>query len=543
MGKRVSAMTIAARACAFLLVLTTLVADSRAGEPITKDFTFGQELFGVSTVSTPSSASLADIETQTDGRYVTVGQIGQFAVVGRLTVVGNLDAATYNAPDGFEVIQVLDTTVANAVALQTVSGQQALVGGVTTSSSTGESDALLFRLTNNGALDTGAFGAPNGFVLISVPSGITPPTSLIQQVVIQPANQYPVAVGSYMVDMGGDFAPFVLRTDASGTLDGSFGSGGIVLPPFTEMTAQGVGVALQPSDGYVLTLSATTDGTGTMLPLVHRFDTTGAADAGFGAGGATLINGFGSMQADDIALQSDESIIVIAHASANGELYMIRLATDGSVDTSFGTAGLLTISFPGQFLFLVPNSLVVNSDGADSIIVVLQNEDVGNSMIARSTADGVPDSTFGDAGTPGILAVQPLSADAILALTAIDANADRIITVGSSGSQLCAIALVQTEETMIGITSPVDASTLTANQIAIYGTSTQTNADVQIMVDGTPLDTVVVTDERGNWNLGVTPTLSWSGAPGTSHTVVANLIYDVDSVIATASATVSLQTP
>jgi uncharacterized delta-60 repeat protein len=463
--------------------------------------------------------------------------LGSAAVVGRLTTVGNLDGAAYNIPLGYQVVSVLDVTVANSVALQDVgSGEQALVGGLTTLSETGESDALLFRLTSNGLLDTGSFGVPNGYVLISVPADVDIPTTLIQQLEVQPADQFIVAVGSYIVDSMSNLNPFLLRTDASGTLDSSFGSGGIVLPGVETPTARGIGVTLQPSNGFVVTVTATTDGTGTMLPLVHRFDTTGAPDSSFGTAGAVLINGFGSMAADDLALQSDESIIVAAHTDQS--VHLVRLTPAGVVDTTFGTDGMLSFSFPGQELVLLPNSLIVNAD--DGLVIVMQNQNVGNSMVAKATSAGVADSTF---GTGGILVVDQVTPGSPLVLTSIDGDSSRFVAVGSSGAGLCAIAFKQSETTAIAIKAPADGSTLTTNQLSIYGTSTQSDSAVQITIDGTPVSAVVVTNSRGDWSFGVTEPLSTSTAPGTPHTIVANLIYDVNSVVATASATINLQTP
>jgi hypothetical protein len=219
----------------------------------------------------------------------------------------------------------------------------------------------------------------------------------------------------------------------------------------------------------------------------------------------------------------------------------MRLTTAGAVDTTFGTGGLLTFEFPGQSLTVGPNTLKVNAD--DGIVVVVQNQNVENSMVMKATAAGAPDATFGDASTPGILTVSQIVPGQAITLTAVDADPDRIVTVGGSGPELCAVAFKQEATNEIAITSPQDSTTLTANQFAIYGTSTMSDAAVHVLIDAVPVDVVVVTDSRGQWSLGVTEPLTWSAAPGTSHTVTANLIYDLNTVVATNAATVNLQTP
>lgn len=147
---------------------------------------------------------------------------------------------------------------------------------------------------------------------------------------------------------------------------------------------------VQPYDNKILVVGLFTMYNGiTVSNNLIRLNSDGTLDTGFN----WLGSGFDSY-AFDIVLQSDNKIIVLGNfTSYNGtsvESYIVRLNTDGSIDTSFNVTDITNIF----------DSIAIQSD--DKIILSSQNNTVidGTSLypavnsIIRLNTDGSLDNTF-----------------------------------------------------------------------------------------------------------------------------------------------------
>src|SRR5262249_10549406 len=122
-----------------------------------------------------------------------------------------------------------------------------------------------------------------------------------------------IVVAGVALDTGAlRFEPFVARFDASGVLDGSFGTNGIVRFFFdAAATNQEIdGMAIDPVTGQIV-VAGTVAPTGANEIGVARLNADGTFDWMFGTGGI-VVNGFlsGLNQATAVALQHDGSIDV-----------------------------------------------------------------------------------------------------------------------------------------------------------------------------------------------------------------------------------------
>jgi uncharacterized delta-60 repeat protein len=128
-----------------------------------------------------------------------------------------------------------------------------------------------------------------------------------------------------------------------GTLDPTFGSGGIVTTAFDGI---GSSVVVQPDDGKIV-VGGTVPG-GAME--VARFNPDGALDASFGNAGRALIsfcsladNCLGGEAVGEVALDAAHRIVIAGYAGdptvASERFAVARLLPDGSLDATFGTAG------------------------------------------------------------------------------------------------------------------------------------------------------------------------------------------------------------
>jgi uncharacterized delta-60 repeat protein len=268
---------------------------------------------------------------------------------------------------------------ANAAALQP-DGKIIAAGGYFPTSST--VDFAVVRYLPNGLLDP-AFGT-GGFVHTDVPY-----EAEVSSVALQ-ADGKIVAVGATYDGTG--YHMVLARYDASGTLDPTFGSGGIVLTDLGPGVGYVLQVLLQP-DGKILTVGYRNFG-GDFSWAMARFNPDGTPDATFGTGGEVitdLVAGYDP--ASSAVLQPDGRIVVVG--GRNFQMAIIRYETDGSIDTTFGSGGILLT--PTSLIYAVGVALQ-----ADGKIVAVGNAGNGDNtyyfVTVRANSDGTMDTSFGTGG-------------------------------------------------------------------------------------------------------------------------------------------------
>jgi len=183
----------------------------------------------------------------------------------------------------------------------------------------------------------------------------------------------------------------------NGSLDPSFGSGGMVATSIAFLApsaAARMGMALQ-ADGRILLVGG--------LKLA-RFNSDGTLDASFGSAGVATVpfNGSQFDYAQGVAVQADGRIVVVGTMSVGGttpdkqEFALARFNADGSLDTSFGSAGRITTDFNGNQD--VARRIIVLADGkllvAGSSALVAPSIAETRFAVARYNADGSLDAVF-----------------------------------------------------------------------------------------------------------------------------------------------------
>ena len=146
-----------------------------------------------------------------------------------------------------------------------------------------------------------------------------------------------------------DFA--LARYNGDGSLDPSFGSRGKVITDFAGQEDFVGALALQPDGKIVLAGDVTTlssasrdeDGVG-----LARYNKDGSLDASFGIDGKVITEG-DMLTADAIVVQPNGRIVVtgLAADGTNGNFGLARYNVDGKLDSSFGSAGIITTDFAG----------------------------------------------------------------------------------------------------------------------------------------------------------------------------------------------------
>ncbi|MBI5810818.1 MAG: hypothetical protein HZB21_06495, partial [Deltaproteobacteria bacterium] len=131
-------------------------------------------------------------------------------------------------------------------------------------------------------------------------------------------------------------------TPGSGALDAAFGAGGKVTTAIGTSHDNAGAVAIQ-SDGKIVAAGSSSNGNGVDYDFaLVRYDTNGALDAAFGAGGkVTTAFGTSDDYAFAVAIQSDGKIVA-AGSSWNGadlDFALARYDTGGALDAAFGAGG------------------------------------------------------------------------------------------------------------------------------------------------------------------------------------------------------------
>jgi uncharacterized delta-60 repeat protein len=212
----------------------------------------------------------------------------------------------------------------------------------------------------------------------------------------------------------------VVRYNADGSLDTTFGSGGIVKLPGVAgggslaLGTNGPQVQLQANGQIVVAGTVViTQGKGhhqtsTTELTVYRLNPNGSLDTTFnGIGQATLGYIAGSVAEESgLTIQGDGKIVVAdtgVYSTTSGwsSLLVARLNADGTRDTTFGPNGqgyVDTALSSGA----APNSDSVTLDGSGNILVggANYNPSLGalSPVVVRYTPAGLPDPTFGTNG-------------------------------------------------------------------------------------------------------------------------------------------------
>jgi uncharacterized delta-60 repeat protein len=187
----------------------------------------------------------------------------------------------------------------------------------------------------------------------------------------------------------------VARYNPNGTLDTTFGNGGLVTVKVAESLEHDpdrfVDLALS-GDQIVLVGSAIYP---TRDIYVVRLTATGQLDPTFGSGGVAHP---GQGQYPQLAAQTDGKLVV--SSSLNLSINVTRLLADGATDTGFGMGG--TASLPWTVTGVVAESSAIRVDPLGRIVIGgftnPSSGGIGPMLIARFTANGALDPTFGVGG-------------------------------------------------------------------------------------------------------------------------------------------------
>lgn len=244
-----------------------------------------------------------------------------------------------------------------------------------------------FAQAQPGTLDF-SFGN-EGFATSVISEGF----NMAKAIAVQPDGKI-IAVGH--TGTSGSYNVGVVRYNEDGSNDNTFGTDGMVIISATNTNDYALDITFQPDGkivlgGYIYSSSGSTTDV-----LVIRLNADGTLDNTFGTAGIVITNLGTDEVAEDIVLQDDGKILLAGYH--NDRFMVLRYTTNGTLDNTFGTGGKASANVGVSICF--GQSLVIQNDGK-IIVGGLGFNDASNYAfsMARFNTDGTLDNNFADNGT------------------------------------------------------------------------------------------------------------------------------------------------
>jgi uncharacterized delta-60 repeat protein len=173
----------------------------------------------------------------------------------------------------------------------------------------------------------------------------------------------------------------------AGHLDPTFGQGGIVTTDFGIQTQSGntalANAAVVQPDGKIVVVGGVPSHTGFPIAAVARYNSNGSLDTTFGSSGVVSISTLEAIPFTSVTLQSDGKIVAVA---GGFDASVVRFTAAGVLDSTFGTGGIVTLDF--------------NQGPSGSGVLVLSNGNIllANGKLIQLLPSGALDTSFGSNG-------------------------------------------------------------------------------------------------------------------------------------------------
>src|SRR5262245_41731809 len=228
----------------------------------------------------------------------------------------------------------------------------------------------------------------------------------------------------------------IARYNLDGTLDRTFGGSGTVI---TSLVGKALGVQIQ-RDGKVLAGGYSMAGSSDDFTVV-RYNADGTLDSSFGSKGKAITGistGSGDL-GEAMVLQADGKIVVAGITNPRNTSYedlaLVRYTVNGTLDTSFGTGGKVTMRFASPLQAQIEPRTVNLALDPTSGRLLAAAQTTGGAVVVRFNTNGTRDTTFG--GGTGVVTIGAITDPALV----VQAD-DRIVLAGTvtntqTGEDVC----------------------------------------------------------------------------------------------------------
>jgi uncharacterized delta-60 repeat protein len=297
-----------------------------------------------------------------DGKIIVAGLASEIfgyydMLLLRLNPNGTLDS-TFGVNGSKTVSFSPRDDFAHAVDVQ--SDGKIVVSGTTMDTVNYYNNPCMVRFNENGSLDS-SFGTNGIFIY----PGIAEDNELTS-IAVQSDGKI-VAAGHFSNPLIGfnDFDVLLIRLDSTGALDSSFGNNGLVKTSINGGVDDCFGMEIDSSGNIFATGFTTLPVTLTFDMILLKYDSTGTLDGNFGTGGVVTFNNSDEEVGYDLEIQPDHKIVIggTSGLSFSGPrpAALWRYLPNGSPDPSFGNNGFDTTMITPYFQDI--NSIALQADG------------------------------------------------------------------------------------------------------------------------------------------------------------------------------------
>ena len=274
-----------------------------------------------------------------------------------------------------------------------------LLIGGATFTDSGGSDFAVFRLNPDGTPDNSFGSSGTGAVTVDFFQA----DDQAMSVVVQPDGKILLAGW----DFESDYDLALVRLNPDGSLDNTFGGDGRVTLQLGGVDEQVSGMSLLNNGKIVV--AGHTDINGDHDIVFARFNANGSLDTSFGTAGTTLVDsGTNYDQAYSMTQQPDGKFIACGlsgpsqYDATDGALLAVRVNQDGSVDTSYGSNGVAIVQTTTVLGQARGCAALQDGSGATILAGIDGTATDANLALARLDANGTLDPSFGTAGQASI---------------------------------------------------------------------------------------------------------------------------------------------
>lgn len=361
----------------FIFALSTGINAQVAGS---LDTSFGSG--GTLTTHLNVAAMNLDMAIQPDKKIVVAGStfesmgIATMGMVARFNENGTLDT-TFNG-NGYVLFDIMR----EVRSVKILPNGKILIAGL---GSVGNGRFAVARLNSNGSMDSTFNGSGSAITTLGFSSGSN-------CVIPLPDNKI-LAIGLTQLVSGGNYDFGIIKYNADGSLDTDFGTGGRIASDVFGSDERAVSCAFQPDGKFLISGYYTDILSNQQLGLLVRYNADGTIDNSFGNNGKITNPGFGQVSISNIAIQSDGKIItagdrfIPVRYNSNGTIdlqfsslgngtsgvalqpngkiifafnfNLYRFDSNGTVDTTFGTNGVAISTHAGNSVKLTPDGKIV----------------------------------------------------------------------------------------------------------------------------------------------------------------------------------------
>lgn len=382
----------------------------------------------------------AAVAAQPDGKIVVAGQSAGGIGAARFNADGTPD--TGFGPAGTGIVITDATSREDQASAVGIAPDGGIVAAGTNTDPAGplsgsNGDIVLVKYSTNGSLDP-AFG--DGGVVVTDVAGRD---DLPVRLVVQPDGKIVLAALDRQGLQGvvrSAARVVMMRYGAGGTLDASFGSGGMTITDLPSDYEQPTAAVLGP-DG---TLVVAAHGSNSLAPdqaFVLRYTSAGTLDPTFGSGGVVEMPGRTALS--DLAVTGDGNVIACGSTTVTGrdgtssDFVLFRLESNGTPDSAFGRNGIVVTNFGtdgssraddrASALVLAGGGLVVA--GSTNADVTGSAPGVRRVAIARYTEAGVLERKYGQRGK----AIEAVGPDDSFATDLVATPDAKLLMFGGNG--------------------------------------------------------------------------------------------------------------